>query len=78
MKMIPHQKLKVNIFRVKIVNEHRILCNMIIHVDMDIAEILSEDYGGHDYSPFPSKAKALMFMLINSPRPLVSLINMCV
>ena len=45
---------------------------------MGIAEILSEDYGGHDYSPFPSKATALMFMLINSPRPLVSLINMCV
>ena len=45
---------------------------------MDIAEILSEGYGDHDYSPFSLKATALMFMLINSPRPLVSLINMCV
>ena len=27
-----------------------------------------------DYSPFPSKIFALMFMLANSPRPIVSII----
>ena len=29
-----------------------------------------------DYFPFPSKIFALMFMLANSPRPIVSIMNM--
>ena len=38
----------------------------------DVIECINESSQSQDYSPFPSAIYALLFMLINSPRPIVS------
>lgn len=39
---------------------------------LDFEEIFRITPDGDDYSPFQSKVHALAYMLINSPRPMVS------
>lgn len=38
---------------------------------LDWAAMMEVDTASHDYSPFPSKLFSLLFILLNSPRPLV-------
>ena len=35
----------------------------------DWAAMMEVDTASHDYSPFPSKLFALLFILLNNPRP---------
>ena len=56
----------------------RSLCIVpFIDEPVDFIDIVCEMSEDNDYSPFASKAEALLYMMINSPRPLVSLHMEC-
>ena len=40
---------------------------------MDIELLLCENEAEGDYSPFPDKLSAMLFCLLNSPKPIVSI-----
>ena len=46
--------------------------SFLIEEDVDFAELLCQSSEYSNYSPFGSKAEALLFMMIHSPCPLVS------
>ena len=53
-----------------------LLCFCLIP-DNNLLELMELDVASNNFSPFCSLCEALMYMLVNSPRPLVSMILCC-